>query len=138
MTVRCHLHYLSGRDNNILDIAAQEQIAFCLKYSNRKNISSVERLMKIFYLSAKDIGNLTRIFCYDNVSFNKNTLINLNYNNKSYELSNIELKDNQLNFTLNNPNEKINPKDIFKIFQRSCIICITLHQNNITIFFLYY
>ena len=38
MTVRCHLHYLSRRDNNILDIAAQEQIAFCLKYSNRKNI----------------------------------------------------------------------------------------------------
>ena len=38
MTVRCHLHYLSRRDNNILDIAAQEQIAFYLKYSNRKYI----------------------------------------------------------------------------------------------------
>ena len=80
MTVRCHLHYLSRRDNNILDIAAQEQIAFRLKYSNRKNISSVERLMKRFYLSAKDIGNLTRIFCNDNVNVNKNTIINLNYN----------------------------------------------------------
>ena len=133
MTVRCYLHYLSGRDNNILDIAAQEQIAFYLKYSNRKNISSVERLMKRFYLSAKDIGNLTRIFCNDNVSFNKNTLINLNYNNKSHELSNFELKDNKLNFTLNHPNEKINPKDIFKIFQFSQSKNLDIHQSTLDI-----
>ena len=133
MTVRCHLHYLSRRDNNILDIAAQEQIAFCLKYSNRKNISSVERLMKRFYLSAKDIGNLTRIFCNDNESFNKNTLINLNYNNKSYELSNFELKDNKLNFTLNHPNEKINPKDIFKIFQFSQSKNLDIHPSTLDI-----
>ena len=31
----------------------------------------------------------------------------------------VELKDNKLNFALNHPNEKINPKDIFKIFQFS-------------------
>ena len=51
MTVRCHLHYLSRRDNNILDIAAQEQIAFCLKYSNRKNIFSRKVNEKILSFS---------------------------------------------------------------------------------------
>ena len=89
--------------------------------------------MKRFYLSAKDIGNLTRIFCNDNVSFNKNTLINLNYNNKSYELSNFELKDNKLNFTLNHPNEKINPKDIFKIFQFSQSKNLDIHPSTLDI-----
>ena len=134
MTVRCHLHYLSRRDNNILDISAQEQIAVCLKYSNRKNISSVERLMKRFYLSTKDIGNLTRIFCNDNLIVNKNYLTNLNYYyNETFKLSNFELKDNKLNFTLNHPNEKINPKDIFKIFQFSQSKNLDIHPSTLDI-----
>ena len=42
MTVRCHLHYLSRRDNNILDIAAQEQIANLTMDAARLNALKVE------------------------------------------------------------------------------------------------
>ena len=38
------------------------------------------------------------------------------------------LKDNKLNFTLNHPNEKINPKDIFKIFQFSQSKNLDIHH----------
>ena len=51
MTVRCHLHYLSGRDNNILDIAARAD-SFCLN-SNRKNILSRKVNEKDFIFQLK-------------------------------------------------------------------------------------
>ncbi|HZT87645.1 MAG TPA: [protein-PII] uridylyltransferase [Stellaceae bacterium] len=62
-TVRCHLHYLAGRAEERLTFDRQAQIGGRMGYADRKGSRGVERFMKHYFLVAKDVGDLTRIFC---------------------------------------------------------------------------
>ena len=62
-TVRCHLHYLTGRPEDRLTFDLQPEIARRMGYRERNRVRAVERFMKRYYLVAKDVGSLTRIFC---------------------------------------------------------------------------
>jgi len=62
-TVRCHLHYLTGRPEERLTFDVQPEIARQMGYGDRKAQRGVERFMRHYYLVAKDVGDLTRIFC---------------------------------------------------------------------------
>ena len=62
-TVRCHLHYLAGRAEERLTFDLQPEIAARLGYRSRAGARPVERFMKHYYLVAKKVGDLTRIFC---------------------------------------------------------------------------
>ena len=62
-SVRFHLHYISGRPEERLTFDVQTQIAERMGYAERAGASGVERFMKHYYIVAKDVGDLTRIFC---------------------------------------------------------------------------
>ncbi len=62
-TVRCHLHYLTGRAEERLTLDRQGQIAARMGYRDHAGASGLERFMKHYFLIAKDVGDLTRIFC---------------------------------------------------------------------------
>jgi [protein-PII] uridylyltransferase len=62
-TVRCHLHHWAGRAEERLTFDAQVEIAKRMGYSDRPNMRGVERFMKYYYLTAKTVGDLTRIIC---------------------------------------------------------------------------
>ncbi len=62
-TVRCHLHYLAGRAEERLTFDLQQEIAVRLGYRGHAGARPVERFMKHYYLVAKTVGALTRIFC---------------------------------------------------------------------------
>ena len=62
-TVRCHLHYLSGRAEERLTFPLQTEIGERMNYRDRAGGRGVERFMKHYFLVAKDVGDLTRIFC---------------------------------------------------------------------------
>jgi [protein-PII] uridylyltransferase len=62
-TVRCHLHFLTGRPEERLSFDLQPEMAARLGYSDRRNATSVERFMKRYFLAAKEVGSLTRILC---------------------------------------------------------------------------
>ena len=62
-TVRCQLHYLAGRAEERLTLALQPEIGRLLGYRDHRGASAVERFMKHYYLMAKTVGDLTRIFC---------------------------------------------------------------------------
>jgi [protein-PII] uridylyltransferase len=62
-SVRFHLHYLSGRAEERLTFDLQPRIAERMGYTDREGASGVERFMKFYYIVAKDVGDLTRIFC---------------------------------------------------------------------------
>ena len=62
-TVRCHLHYLAGRAEERLTFDMQTEIARRMGYADRAGTRGVERFMKHYFLVAKDVGDLTRIFC---------------------------------------------------------------------------
>ena len=61
-TVRTHLHYLAGRAEERLTFDVQPRIAERMGYRDRPSGSGVERFMKHYFLVARDVGNLTRIF----------------------------------------------------------------------------
>ena len=61
--VRCHMHFLMGKAEERLSFDIQREIAENLGYHSRPGLSAVERFMKHYFLVAKDVGDLTRIFC---------------------------------------------------------------------------
>ena len=62
-TVRCHLHYLTGRAEERLTFDLQAEIGRRMGYTDHAGTRGVERFMKHYFLVAKDVGDLTRIFC---------------------------------------------------------------------------
>jgi len=62
-SVRCHLHFITGRAEERLTFDLQREIAQRLGYAVRPGLSDVERFMKHYFLVAKDVGDLTRILC---------------------------------------------------------------------------
>ena len=61
--VRCHLHFLTGRAEERLSFDVQREMARRLGYTSHPGLRDVERFMKHYFLVAKDVGDLTRIFC---------------------------------------------------------------------------
>jgi [protein-PII] uridylyltransferase len=61
--VRCHLHFLTGKAEERLGFEFQREIADRLDYKSHGGLRDVERFMKHYFLIAKDVGDLTRIFC---------------------------------------------------------------------------
>ncbi len=62
-TVRCNLHYVTKRADDRLTFDVQPEVAARMGYTDHRGASGVERLMKHYFLVAKDVGDLTRIFC---------------------------------------------------------------------------
>jgi [protein-PII] uridylyltransferase len=62
-TLRCHLHYLTGRAEERLTFDLQPEIGRRMGYTDHAGSLGVERLMKHYFLIAKEVGDLTRIFC---------------------------------------------------------------------------
>jgi [protein-PII] uridylyltransferase len=61
--VRCHLHFMTGRNVDRLSFEFQAELAERLGYTAHGGLRHVERLMKHYFLTAKEVGDLTRIFC---------------------------------------------------------------------------
>lgn len=61
--VRCELHFLTGRAEERITFDLQTEMAKRLGYQEHRGLKAVERFMKHYFLVAKDVGDLTRIFC---------------------------------------------------------------------------
>ncbi|HKH95969.1 MAG TPA: [protein-PII] uridylyltransferase, partial [Beijerinckiaceae bacterium] len=61
--VRCHLHFVTGRAEERLSFDVQRKVAERVGLSPRAGLSPVERFMKAYFLTAKDVGDLTAIVC---------------------------------------------------------------------------
>ena len=62
-SVRCHLHFVTGRAEERLSFDIQREIAVRLGYTEHPGQQDVERFMKHYFLNAKDVGDLTAIVC---------------------------------------------------------------------------
>ncbi|TCT04387.1 [protein-PII] uridylyltransferase [Aquabacter spiritensis] len=60
-SVRCHLHFLTGRPEERLSFDVQREMAERLGYTEHPGQRDVERFMKHYFLVAKDVGDLTAI-----------------------------------------------------------------------------
>jgi [protein-PII] uridylyltransferase len=61
--VRCHMHFVTGRAEERLSFDIQREIAVRLGYTEHPGMQDVERFMKHYFLTAKDVGDLTAIVC---------------------------------------------------------------------------
>src|ERR1700727_266077 len=62
-SVRCNLHFLTGRAEERLSFDTQREIAIQLGYTSHPGMQDVERFMKHYFLIAKEVGALTAILC---------------------------------------------------------------------------
>ncbi|MBL8566982.1 MAG: [protein-PII] uridylyltransferase [Hyphomicrobiaceae bacterium] len=62
-TVRCFLHFMTGRAEERLTFDLQPGMAEQLGYRGHAGLRAVERFMKHYFLVAKDVGDLTTILC---------------------------------------------------------------------------
>lgn len=62
-SVRCHLHFVADRPEERLSFDIQREIAVRLGYTEHPGMQDVERFMKHYFLTAKDVGDLTAILC---------------------------------------------------------------------------
>src|SRR5450631_2045271 len=62
-SVRCHMHFVTGRAEERLSFDIQREIAVRLGYTEHLGQQDVERFMKHYFLMAKDVGDLTAIVC---------------------------------------------------------------------------
>jgi [protein-PII] uridylyltransferase len=62
-SVRCNIHFFSGRAEERLSFDIQREIAIRLGYTSHPGMQDVERFMKHYFLVAKDVGDLTAILC---------------------------------------------------------------------------
>jgi len=60
--VRSHLHFATGRPEERLTFDLQPEIARRMGYGDRGDAPAVERFMRRYFLFAKDVGTLTRVF----------------------------------------------------------------------------
>ncbi len=60
--VRAHLHFTTGRPEERLTFDLQPEIARRMGYGDRGDAPAVERFMRRYFLIAKDVGALTRVF----------------------------------------------------------------------------
>ncbi|HEY3778295.1 MAG TPA: [protein-PII] uridylyltransferase [Rhizomicrobium sp.] len=61
--VRCHLHAVCGRAEERLTFDVQPMIAASLGYDGADPRQTTESFMRDYFLVAKNVGDLTRIFC---------------------------------------------------------------------------
>src|ERR1700674_2072912 len=62
-SVRCNIHFFSGRAEERLSFDMQREIAIRLGYTSHPGMQDVERFMKHYFLVAKDVGDLTAFLC---------------------------------------------------------------------------
>jgi [protein-PII] uridylyltransferase len=61
--VRCHLHWAVGRAEERLSFDVQPELARRLGFEGDSPRRAVEAFMRAYFRVAKDVGDLTRIFC---------------------------------------------------------------------------
>ncbi len=62
-TVRCFLHFMRGRAEEVLTFEYQAPLADKLGYNAHGGLRAVERFMKHYFLIAKEVGDLSTILC---------------------------------------------------------------------------
>lgn len=62
LAVRCHLHIIAGRAEDRLTFDFQREIAERMNFKARPGTSAVERFMKLYFIHAKSVGDLTGTF----------------------------------------------------------------------------
>ncbi len=120
--LRCHLHYASNRAEERLTFDLQKVIAERMGYSTRGGVKDVERLMKHYFLVAKDVGDLTRILC---------AALEHEHNRRSrFRLLNLGRRKSIGGFPLEGDRLNVKGPEVFKEDPRKLLKLFKVAQDN--------
>ncbi|RED47727.1 [protein-PII] uridylyltransferase [Aestuariispira insulae] len=128
-TLRCHLHYLTGRPEERLTFDVQPELASRMGYTDHAGASGVERFMKHYFLIAKEVGDLTRIFCATfEASSKRRRLLNLPMKIFRKDIDSFPVEGGRLTIEHAKRFEK-DPVDMLRIFRASQRNRIDIHPD---------
>ncbi|MEM9683434.1 MAG: [protein-PII] uridylyltransferase, partial [Pseudomonadota bacterium] len=116
MTIRCHMHYLSGREEDRLTFDLQPKVGERMNYTDHRGASGVERFMKHYYMLAKDVGDLTRILCAQlEVEHRRKPRLRL-FGGRTRDIDGFIAEGERLNVPADDHFER-HPVDLLRLFQ---------------------
>lgn len=116
-TVRCYLHFAAGRAEERLGFDYQRDLAERLLYKDHPGLSGVERFMKHYFLLAKQVGDLTRVFCASlEARHQKRPLLDLSRFGRTRNVDGFVLDGERLTVGEENAFRET-PLDLMRIFQ---------------------
>ncbi|RVQ67119.1 [protein-PII] uridylyltransferase [Croceicoccus ponticola] len=62
LAVRCHMHMITGREEDRLTFDLQREVSERMNFVDRPGKSAVERFMRFYFLQARRVGSLTGVF----------------------------------------------------------------------------
>ncbi|MAC60479.1 MAG: [protein-PII] uridylyltransferase [SAR116 cluster bacterium] len=134
-TIRCCLHYISNKDNNILDLSSQEEIASFFGFKDDSNTLGVEKLMKQFYFVTKEVGRLTRRFLNELDTINDTrSIYSITTHQNVWDRKNFEIIDGKLYLNVAKIKNKlsiINLNFILDIFEFAQNRGLEIHPSTI-------
>jgi len=138
--VRCHLHFLTGRAEERLTFNVQRDIAMRLGYTTHAGLRDVERFMKHYFLMAKNVGDLTRIFCAELEEKHVKTTPGLNRLFNSIRRRRRKFKETD-DFIIDNARINVvddqvfarDPVNIVRIFHLADIHDLAFHPDALTL-----
>lgn len=136
-TVRCHLHYITGRPEERLSFDLQPEIASRMGYQDRGEQLGVERFMKRYFLAAKDVGGLTRILAAKLEAQQKarpegwRRFLPGGVQTKNLDHPNFKLTANRVDFVDREEALKA-PQSLLKLFQIADQLGVDVHPDALT------
>ena len=138
-TVRCQLHFLTGRPEERLSFDMQPVIAEKLGYHDRDGLIAVERFMKHYFMVAREVGELTlaasaalELKQVKNAPVMERLLAPLNWRARAKlrRTSDFRIENGRLD-VVNADIFKLDPVNILRIFQQAEIWGVPLHPNAV-------
>lgn len=133
-SIRFLLHLEVGRGHEKINFDVQKQLADMLKYRSAGGLSAVERFMRHYFLAARQVGTITRIFTlaleaknYFPPNFKE--AIKSIWQRFNFADSDFYLKDNRLCFK-NHISLQKNPEKAMSIFKFSDGYNIAIHPET--------
>ena len=135
MTLRSMMHYYSKNNSDRLTFDLQISIAEKLGYKSHSGSTPIERLMKHYYLFAKDVGYLTKSVLENiennNFKTDKSFFKKLVFNIKKNKNGVFEFYGNSIHLAKTEKN--IEPLDIFRAYNFSAKYDLNLSNDLINI-----
>lgn len=128
-SLRCALHSLVGRGEERLSFDVQQELAVQMNYRGQTRPRRIERLMKHYFMVARDVGILTRTFFAALHSDRKgHSYSAFSQTNKMVEGFIVE--GNQINF---DATRALDPLDLLRIFHVSQKEKLPIHPDALRI-----
>ena len=138
-TVRCHLHFLTGRPEERLTFDVQPAIAEKLGYHERDGLIAVERFMKHYFMVAREVGELTlsasaalELKQVKSAPVVERLLSPLNWRSRAKlrRTSDFRVENGRLD-TVNGDIFRLDPVNMLRIFQQAEIWGVPLHPGAV-------